>query len=68
MQKGIFARHQENTDYFFLKGGTAMLKELPQNPSKPLSECTIEDVKEAFELGYDAVIMDGKLIGFTKAV
>ena len=45
-----------------------MIKELPQNPSKPLSECTVEDVKEAFELGFYAVIVDGKLIGFTKAV
>lgn len=45
-----------------------MIKELPQNPEKPLSECTVEDVKEAYELGYDAVIADGKLIGFKKAV
>ena len=42
--------------------------ELPQNPSKPLFECTVEDVTEAYELGYDAVIVDGRLIGFTKAV
>ena len=44
-----------------------MIKELPQNPSKPLSECTIDDISEAYELGYDAVIADGQLIGFNKA-
>ena len=44
-----------------------MIKELPQNPSKPLSECTPEDVFEAYQLGYEAVIVDGNLIGFEKA-
>ena len=44
-----------------------MIKELPQNPNKPLSECTPEDVIEAYELGYNAIIEDGELKGFEKA-